>query len=164
MKVALRSLTIACAVAILVLAKECGAANVPDFGPNVLIFSPGMTNIQAEIDALFQKQERNQFGTNRYAYFFKPGQYDLDVQVGFYMQVLGLGQKPDDVLITGAVRSKARWLGNHNATCNFWRSAENLSVTPTQDQNTNIWAVSQATALRRVHVKGALNLWDGGWS
>ena len=88
-------------------------------------------------------------------YLFKPGKYDLDVQVGFYMQVLGLGQSPDDVAITGAVRSKARWMANNNATCNFWRCVENLSVTPTQDQNINIWAVSQATALRRVHVKGA---------
>ena len=137
---------------------------IPDFGPNVLILEPGMTNIQARIDAVFQKQERNQFGPDRFAYFFKPGKYNLDVQVGFYMQVLGLGQRPDDVEISGAVRSKARWLGNHNATCNFWRCAENLSVIPTQDQETNIWAVSQATALRGVHVKGALNLWDGGWS
>lgn len=139
-------------------------AGTPDFGPNVLIFDPTMTNIQSRIDAVFSQQERSQFGSNRYAYFFKPGKYDLDVQVGFYMQVLGLGQSPDGVAITGAVRSKARWLGNNNATCNFWRSVENLSVTPTQDQNINIWAVSQATALRRVHVKGALNLWDGGWS
>jgi len=139
-------------------------AAAPDFGPNVLIFDSSMTNIQNRIDEVFSKQERSQFGSNRVAYLFKPGKYDLDVQVGFYMQVLGLGQNPDAVAITGAVRSKARWLGNNNATCNFWRSVENLSVTPTQDQHVNIWAVSQATALRRVHVKGALNLWDGGWS
>jgi hypothetical protein len=136
----------------------------PNFGPNVLIFEPAMTNIQSRIDAVFREQERNQFGSNRYAYLFKPGRYDLDVQVGFYTQVLGLGPSPDDVAITGAVRCKARWMANNNATCNFWRCVENLSVTPTQDQNINIWAVSQATALRRVHVKGALNLWDGGWS
>ena len=142
----------------------CSAGSDPDFGPNVIIFEPAMTNIQARIDSVFQKQERNQFGSDRFAYLFKPGKYELDVQVGFYMQVLGLGQKPDDVEIKGAVRSKARWLGNHNATCNFWRSAENLSVDPTLDGNTNIWAVSQATALRRVHIKGPLNLWDGGWS
>jgi hypothetical protein len=55
-------------------------------------------------------------------------------------------------------------MANNNATCNFWRGVENLSVTPTQDQNINVWAVSQATELRRVHVKGDLNLWDGGWS
>jgi hypothetical protein len=103
--------------------------SAPDFGPNVLIFEPSMTNIQGRIDVIFSQQERSQFGSNRYAYLFKPGKYDLDVQVGFYMQVLGLGRSPDEVAITGAVRSKARWLGNSNATCNFWRSVENLSVT-----------------------------------
>jgi hypothetical protein len=138
-------------------------STVPDFGPNVLIFEPSMTNIQSRLDAIFSQQERSQFGSNRYAYFFKPGSYNLDVQVGFYMQVLGLGKSPDDVAITGAVRSKAPWRGG-NATINFWRAVENLSVTPTLDQHTNIWAVSQGTALRRVHVKGNLALWDGGWS
>ncbi len=148
----------------------CGASSVraaaggPDFGPHVLIFDPAMTNIQDRIDAIFNQQERSQLGSNRYAYLFKPGKYNLDVQVGFYMQVLGLGRSPDDVEITGAVRSKARWMANHNATCNFWRSVENLSLIPTLDSNVNVWAVSQATAMRRVHVKGALNLWDGGWS
>jgi hypothetical protein len=47
---------------------------------------------------------------------------------------------------------------------NFWRAVENLSMTPTLDQHTNIWAVSQGTALRRVHVKGNLTFSDGGWS
>ncbi len=136
----------------------------PDFGPNVLILDPSMTNIQARVDAIFSKQERSQFGPDRHAFLFKPGRYDLDVQVGFYTQVLGLGRLPDDVAITGAVRCKARWMANNNATCNFWRAVENLSVTPTQDRNVNVWAVSQATALRRVHVKGDMNLWDGGWS
>ena len=140
--------------------RESGA---PDFGPNVLVFDPSMTNIQSQMDAVFDRQERNQFGTNRYAFLFKDGRYTLDVQVGFYTQVSGLGKSPDDVLITGAVRSKARWMRG-NATCNFWRSVENLSVTPTQDEHTNIWAVSQGTALRRVHVRGDLNLSDGGWS
>ncbi len=141
------------------------APAVPDFGPNVLIFDSSMTatTMQSRLDEVFSLQERSQFGTNRYALLFKPGKYDLDVQVGFYTQVAGLGKSPDDVAITGAVRSKARWMRG-NATCNFWRSAENLSVTPTQDDNVNIWAVSQGTALRRVHVKGNLNLSDGGWA
>ena len=138
-------------------------SSAPDFGPNVLIFDPSMTNIQSRLDIVFSQQERSQFGTNRYAYFFKPGNYNLDVQVGFYMQVLGLGKSPDDVDITGAVRSKAPWRGG-NATVNFWRSAENLSVTPALDQHTNIWAVSQGTALRRIHVKGNLTFSDGGWA
>lgn len=131
------------------------------FGPNVLIFDPSMSmaTIQAQIDQVFKAQETNQFGTERFAYFFKPGQYDLDVQVGFYMHVLGLGQSPDDVTITGAVRSKADWFKG-NATQNFWRTAENFAVVPTRDGNRDVWAVSQATALRRVHVKGSMDLWD----
>ncbi|MGA2541674.1 MAG: coagulation factor 5/8 type domain-containing protein [Verrucomicrobiota bacterium] len=135
----------------------------PDFGPNVLIFDPSMTNMQSQMDEVFSKQERNQFGSERSAYLFKPGQYHLDVQMGFYMQALGLGQSPDGVAITGAVRSTAGWMRG-NATCNFWRAVENLSVTPTPDRNPDVWAVSQGTALRRVHVKGDLNLWDNGWS
>jgi hypothetical protein len=139
-------------------------SSAPDFGPNVLIYDPSITDIQPRIEAIFAKQEAAQFGPDRYAYLFKPGKYDLDVQVGFYTHVAGLGRWPDDVAITGAVRSKARWMRNNNATCNFWRCAENLSVTPTLDENVNVWAVSQATALRRVHVRGNLHLWDGGWS
>ena len=97
---------------------------VPDFGPNVLLFDPSMPKetMQATLNAVFEKQERNQFGPERYAYFFKPGHYDLDVNVGFYTQALGLGRSPDEVAITGAVHSEANWLGHGNATCNFWRA------------------------------------------
>lgn len=136
---------------------------VPDFGPNVLIFDPSMTSIQSRINAIFLQQERSEFGTGRYAYFFKPGAYRLDVQLGFYMDVVGLGQSPDAVSITGAVRSKAAWMKG-NATVNFWRSIENISVVPTRDHNIEVWAVSQGTAIRRTHVRGNLNLWDNGWS
>jgi hypothetical protein len=138
------------------------AAGAPDFGPNVLIFDPSMGDsaIQSEIDGVFGAQQTNQFGAQRYAYFFKPGSYELDVQLGFYMEVLGLGAAPDDVSITGAVRSMAKW-DQGNATQNFWRVAANLAVTPSASINTaNVWAVSQATALRRFHVKGGTNLFD----
>src|SRR5579859_4335414 len=76
-----------------------GQPAVPDFGPNVLLFDPSMTatDIQGRIDAVFSRQERSQFGSDRYALLFKPGMYDLDVQVGFYTQVIGLGKSPDDV-------------------------------------------------------------------
>ena len=133
-----------------------------DFGPNVLIFDPSMgdSSIQSKIDAIFDAQQSNQFGANRYAYFFKPGTYDLDVQLGFYMEVLGLGAAPDDVSITGAVRSMAKW-DQGNATLNFWRLAENLSVTPSKAIGaSDVWAVSQATALRRIHVTAGVTLFD----
>lgn len=137
----------------------------PDFGPNVLVFDPSMPReaIQTALDGLFTQQEENQFGPERYAYLFKPGLYTLDVNVGFYTQVHGLGLSPGDVAITGAVRVEAGWLGSGNATCNFWRSAENLAVSPTGADPMH-WAVSQGTWFRRMHIKGDLDLWDRGWS
>lgn len=143
---------------------RCAFAGQPDFGPNVILFSPGDRDIQERIDRIFAQQERAEFGPGRYALLFLPGEYQADVRVGYYTHVLGLGRTPDDVHITGAVRVKADWTKNRNATVNFWRAAENLAVTPTQDGGVNVWGVSQATALRRVHVRGDLNLWDGGWS
>jgi hypothetical protein len=38
---------------------------------------------------------------------FKPGSCNVDVNVGFYTQVLGLGLSPDDVTINGAVHAEA---------------------------------------------------------
>lgn len=140
-----------------------GDAPSPDFGPNVMIFDSSMADIQSRVDAVFDEQEKAQFGPGRFAFLFKPGQYSLDVRVGFYTQVAGLGLTPGDVHVSGAVRSIAKWM-NGNATCNFWRSMENLAITPTRDNNINVWAVSQATWMRRVHLRGNIVLWDGGWS
>ena len=131
----------------------------PNFGPNVLVFDPSMPSatIQNLLNGVFANQQNNQFGSSRYAFFFKPGQYtNLDVNLGYYTQVLGLGQMPDDVVITGNVHSDGV-LANHNATVNFWRCCENLAVVPTNN-STMTWAVSQGTSLRRMHVKGKLNL------
>ncbi|KOG91143.1 coagulation factor 5/8 type domain-containing protein, partial [Streptomyces varsoviensis] len=103
----------------------------------------------------------SQFGGARQALLFKPGAYDVDANVGFYTQVAGLGLSPDDVTIRGAVHAEADWFQG-NATQNFWRSAENLSVTPASGADR--WAVSQAAPYRRMHVRGDLRLDDGGWS
>lgn len=137
----------------------------PDWGPNVLVFDPSMptAEMQSKLDALYSKQRASQFGPDRYTFFFKPGRYDLDVNLGFYTQMVGLGRMPDDVTIHGGVQSRADYLPNGNATCNFWRSAENLAVVPTAPAPL-LWAVSQGTWLRRMHIHGDLNLWDRGWS
>ncbi|HEY8091170.1 MAG TPA: hypothetical protein VIF09_25075, partial [Polyangiaceae bacterium] len=144
------------------------SSGAPDFGPNVLVFDPSMSTatIQQKLDAIYAQQDAAQFDSGRYAYFFKPGQYALDVKIGFYVQAVGLGRSPDDVAITGAVRAKADWLGSNNATCNFWRGAENLAVTADAsiDNGVDRWAVSQGTHLRRIHVRGDIALDDGGWS
>ena len=103
----------------------------PNFGPNVLTFDTSMSSasIQSQIDNVYNQQQSNQFGTQRYTLLFKPGSYNVNVPVGFYTQVAGLGQNPDQVTINGGgVNADAQWNGG-NATENFWRSVENPPTT-----------------------------------
>jgi len=134
------------------------------FGKNAFVFDPSMdmSEIQTLIDTLYAGQifPDNEFSKNRYSLLFKPGTYKLDIRVGYYMHVVGLGNSPEDVVIVGAVRSNA---DKGHVLCNFWRSAENLTIIPAKE-STNIWAVSQASPLRRVHVKGNLKLFEGASS
>ena len=110
---------------------------------------------------LFRSQN-NQFGPARNAFLFAPGNYKLDIPIGYYTQVLGLGASPDNVHITGNVHSDAT-LPRNNATCTFWKSAEGFSATPTG--GTMKWAVSQAVPFRRMHIRGDIVLHqDGGWA
>jgi hypothetical protein len=137
--------------------------STPDFGPNVTIFDPATpaATIQSKLDSIFASQESSEFGAARYALFFKPGKYDVDARIGFYTQVSGLGLSPDDVVINGGMRADARWRKG-NATLNFWRDVENMSVVPAGGFDR--WAVSQAAPMRRMHIRGDLVLDDGGWS
>ncbi|MET9633281.1 discoidin domain-containing protein [Lentzea sp. NPDC006480] len=146
----------------------------PDFGPNVFVYGPGSSQpeMQSRLDSISAQMKTNQFGPQRYAVLFKPGSYNADVNLRFYTQVAGLGLRPDDVNINGHIRVEADWLqqGNDpnnlgNATQNFWRGAENLSVTLPPNQIER-WAVSQATAYRRMHLRGQAHLWNGydGWA
>jgi hypothetical protein len=140
----------------------------PDLGQNVLIFDPSMpqADMQQQINKIYSIERRNEFGPERYAILFLPGEYHLDVPVGFYTQVLGLGATPDAVHILGNVHADASH-DNNNATTTFWRAVEGFSVTPTG--GTMQWAVSQAVPFRRMHVRGNLVLhqhrgWaSGGW-
>jgi hypothetical protein len=142
----------------------------PDFGPNVFVFDGDTpaADIQATFDELFQKQQSNEMGTDRYAVLFKPGAYNVVAKLGYYTTVSGLGRDPGDTAITGAVSvvgyPDPTVPSGISALTNFWRSAENLEITPTDWSNQ--WAVSQAAPLRRVHVKGILWLepGNGGYS
>jgi hypothetical protein len=138
--------------------------NKSALGENVFVFDQGMDmkEVQALIDTVFKIQSgrSSEFSKYRYALLFKPGKYNLDVKVGYYMHILGLGNSPEDVVIVGAVRSNSR--GN-SVLVNFWRAVENLTVVPVAD-STNIWGVSQAAPMRRVYIKGNLNLFDKGYA
>jgi hypothetical protein len=141
------------------------ASSKPNLGPNVLVFDPSMpmATIQSQLDVIFNQQVLDQFGPGRYAFLFLPGQYSLDIKLGYYTQVIGLGRSPDDVVITGAVRVNDK-PSTGRATGNFWRACENVSIVPSPPAKANVWAVSQGASLRRVHIKGSLALSDVGSS
>ncbi|MET8043712.1 discoidin domain-containing protein [Micromonospora sp. NPDC005215] len=129
-----------------------------DLGSNVIVFDPSMSSssIQSKLDQVFATQETNQFGTQRYALLFKPGSYTgLNAQLGFYTSIVGLGQNPAGVQINGDVTVDAGWMAG-NATQNFWRSAENMSITPVSGRDR--WAVAQAAPFRRMDVHGGMTL------
>src|ERR1700683_1212295 len=140
----------------------------PEFGANVLIFDPSMPSqlIQKQIDAVYAIKQHNEVWSQANALLFLPGTYSVDVPVGFYTEVMGLGASPDATKMAGTVHADAN-LGHKNATTTFWRAAEGLSIKPAG--GTMQWAVSQAVSLRRTHVRGDLVLhqnhgWaSGGW-
>jgi hypothetical protein len=154
--------------AIFLQAQTAAAAANFDFGPDVAVFNPSMpaAEIQERINRVYAAQEHNQFGPQRNALLFLPGRYLVDVPVGYYTQVLGLGETPDLVQIAGNMHSDAS-LPRNNATCSFWRAVEGISIEPSGGALQ--WAVSQAAPFRRMHVRGDVVLhqnrgWaSGGW-
>ncbi|MBR4760439.1 MAG: sialidase [Lachnospiraceae bacterium] len=137
------------------------------FGKRTYVFTPDdpPEKVSAILEELWEKQEANQFGDDRYAVLFMPGEYDESIvlKTGFYTQMSGLGKKPTDTRL-GGLYLNARWMSddpsNHMALCNFWRGIENLQI-----GGDATWAVSQATFFRRMAVEGSLYLHDEyGWA
>jgi len=149
------------------------------FGPHVLVFDPSMpiSEIQAAADAVYAAQVNDEMGTTRWSLLFRPGTYGtasepLQVKVGYYTEVAGLGAAPGDVVVNGKIEVYNRCLGDGGTTnCialdNFWRTLSNLTIqinAAGQDgcrASANFWAVSQAVSMRRVAVTGGnLSLMD----
>ena len=139
------------------------AAGDPDFGPNVYVFDSSMSteSIQTTIDQVYAQQQHAQFGTGRYALLFKPGGYGVDVRLGYYTHLAGLGLQPSAVNLTSSLQVLGDAHGN-GTLVNFWRGAENVFAVPKSGQDT--WAVSQATFYRRIYLLGDLRLNDGSWA
>ena len=155
-----------------------------DFGPNVYVFNPTMpqSQVQATLDLVSSRQVNSQFGTNRSALLFQPGTYGsasapLVFQVGYYMSVAGLGLSPNDVVINGAIVSFNQCFGLCTGLNNFWRSVSNLTLNitlphqppayaPPPPENpfcansNDLYAISQAAPMRRVHINGLFFLFD----
>jgi len=165
------------ALAVLVLALAPAGARAsggaPDFGPNVKVFDPSMptAQIKAAVDAIAARQVPDQFGDGRFALLFKPGTYGsptdpLNFQVGYYTDVAGLGDSPDDVTINGTVDAfnQCDAAGSCTALTNFWRSVSNLRIAVAGKTGCpgfgEFWATSQAAPMRRVDVDGPMTLMD----
>jgi hypothetical protein len=99
------------------------------------------------------------FVQDRFAILFAPGTYKgVNVEVGYYVQLLGLGSKAEDVVFTDCefgpyvpALNKHKNVGGRPGLSldTFWRAAENYKTKADQGQ---LWAVSQAAPIRRVHV------------
>jgi len=98
-----------------------------------------------------------EFSAARYAFLFKPGTYAVDVPVGYYTQVLGLGEVPGDVVFDserGVYSEAGNQADTSGALSTFWRGAENFRTTA----RVMLWASSQASPLRSALVDGDLQL------
>ncbi|MFI6824805.1 adenylyl cyclase [Micromonospora sp. NPDC050187] len=153
--------------------------DAPNLGSNVTVFDPSMpvSEIQAKLDATHAAQVDDEMGTRRFAYLFRPGVYGtaeqpLQIKVGYYTEISGLGASPTDVVINGKIEAYNRCLteggtANCIALVNFWRTVSNLSLrinATGQDgcrSTANFWAVSQAVSMRRLDISGGgLSLMD----
>lgn len=136
------------------------------FGKNTYFFKPSDDPVMVNeiLEDIFLKQESNQFGNERYCIYFYPGKYDKRIRpkVGFYTQISGLGYHPEDCQLD-FMMCEAKWQkrpGNNVALSNFWRGIENLRI-----NDSVMWAVSQATFMRRMIIDGDVYLHDNeGWA
>ncbi len=120
------------------------------------------TTINNTLNTVFNTQKLNQFGTQRYAELFLPGTYTgIEDNVGYYTSVQGLGQNPDQVALNSSDVTVDSFDGTGNATQNFWRSAENLEITPSAGNDR--WAVAQAGPFERMDVHGGLELYPASF-
>lgn len=145
--------------------------NPPNWPDSVLLFRPTddpaaiLKRIEMTQDPWDDKEQtftcEKHFSSSRHALLFAPGDYFLDrnFEIGYYVQMLGLGSRPTDVafhkcgpFVPALNKHLHRPFGTSLDT--FWRSAENFRIPSMQ------WAVSQAAPLRRVHVDGDLLLHD----
>merc|ERR1719461_696246 len=166
-------IAVACAVAALLLqpaAAMLQRPNPPAWPASVQVFGPEDEpgHIEAVVENAFRKNggqkpiNHGEFSFSRFAFLFKPGEYKVDVPVGYYTQVLGLGGHPRDVVFDaprGVFCEEGNTADQSGSLSTFWRSAENFHA-----RRGLLWATSQGAPLRRLMVGGNLTLaeWKKG--
>jgi len=119
--------------------------------PNVVVLDPEMETSSMQEKIIEVQNATSHFGAERYAILLKPGVYSdrLRFNPGYYTSIIGVGSAPEDVSISDM------WVSNDvtgHATNNFWRSLEGVTITAPR----TMWAVSQASPLRRSVIGGEL--------
>ena len=155
------------------------------FGENMYIFSPtddieqiyntvnDIYKIQGAVNGSGEATTGQQFGSGRYCFAFKTGDYSKmkadNFDMSYYMQIIGLGKIPTDVKLKNVHVPAV--LPNNNVTCNFWMDIENLEITPETIYGSTdvwfqfLWSVSQAAPARRLQVDRPSMLdWWYGWA
>ena len=137
------------------------------FNDDVKIFNPSndIDDINSFIHEYYEIARREEWYQKRLEILFMPGDYTgVVISNGYYTSIKGLGYYPDDVVVSKLETKNHPNTGN--ALINFWRSNENINV-----KEDSVWAISQATSLRRMHFNKSLTLsdfdleeGDNGWS
>ncbi len=150
---------------------DLSSLEISMFGQNTYVFNEtdDPQKIQETTQSVFVKQRYNQFGKNRFALAYKPGNY-VDagmVNIGYYTYIHGLGKTPTDTQLYNVNTPSA--LSGNNATCNFWVGIENVQIEDVENNNGDVnawfqWGVSQAAPARRLNVLRKAHFqwqWDG---
>mmetsp|Transcript_97110 Transcript_97110/g.192429 ORF Transcript_97110/g.192429 Transcript_97110/m.192429 type:complete len:746 (-) Transcript_97110:64-2301(-) len=130
------------------------AGNWYDGLTNVYVLRPEDDN-QPLVDSIFAAQENAHFDSSRVALLLLPGSHkeSFHIHVGYYTSVIGVGRTPENVQLGRVLSSNG---ANGHATNNFWRSLEGVTL---RDEDI-VWAVSQASPIRRSVINGNLFLSD----
>lgn len=98
---------------------------------SVLIYPDDFADKNIILEDLVERQAGH-FSNQRVVVFFRPGKYeDINFPVGYWTQVLGLGETPSDVEFTGSLGVYCLPANTDNPDVGsldtFWRSAENFT-------------------------------------
>lgn len=148
-----------------------GEPNPPVWPSTVKVYGPGDdATATADVNQAFATNgghnpaNHGQFSDQRYAFLFKPGSYNVDVPVGYYTTVHGLGESPTDVKFTsqkGVHCEEGAYEIDLGALDTFWRGAENFQNNanyPWFAAGGMLWAASQAAGVRRIQQNGDMIL------
>ena len=140
--------------------KRFDAFGQPDdfFADTVSVLSPSDSAeyVNALIEKTYQDNFTGEFTDLRRAFLLHEGEYSskINFKQVYYTTVAGLGQTPENTKVKYLENKNG---ANGNALINFWRGAENFTVT-----GDVTYAVSQGTSLRRMNILGNLTVHDSG--